>query len=240
MPAFQPFFADLFAHHLSWIGGLLTAMSLIEKIGGKPLNVSRRTLLWSGIALLFVSCCQAWFDEHANVVNLIRDKANLAAQLDQLSKPKLAPAVEWAGSGDMPGLNATPIIMALSISNTGAQSIVRNWGLTVVLPSGDSVDAVPYLLPKVITINGDQGPRKLYSEDAIYNKTINPIPTGGEQTGIIMFTLTKFTSTQVKQAGTKFILKFDDVIGTHYFCQSIMKASTVRGIPGYVPGLKTP
>lgn len=74
------FVYDLF-HQIFFYFGTVVAMGILlyEKYSGKPLR-------WSWVAAfflfcLFVSCYQAWVDEHRNSDELIKDKLDLSMQL---------------------------------------------------------------------------------------------------------------------------------------------------------------
>lgn len=65
-----------------------------EMLAGKKLFVPPKWVIRVGVLLLFVACCQAWFDEHRNVEALIHDKTDLwnkigylQAQLDFKNTP---------------------------------------------------------------------------------------------------------------------------------------------------------
>jgi hypothetical protein len=75
------FAQNVLAHHLSWIGGLLTVLGVGELVLGKKILLSAKWVLRLGIVFLFIACCQAWFDEHRNVQNLIAEKTSLGTHI---------------------------------------------------------------------------------------------------------------------------------------------------------------
>jgi hypothetical protein len=75
---------NVFAHQLSWVGGLLTLLGVVELLSGKKILVPPKWVLRVGVAFLFIACCQAWFDEHHNVLELITEKATLTQRVNQL------------------------------------------------------------------------------------------------------------------------------------------------------------
>ncbi len=77
------FLSNVAAHHLGWIGLILTVVGVIEKITNTTIVTRPRWIIGIGVALLFISCCQAWLDEHRNVTTLISDKARLSSELNQ-------------------------------------------------------------------------------------------------------------------------------------------------------------
>lgn len=62
------FLLSVFDHHLSWIGGILTCIGVVELIFGKKIFVAPKWVVLAGVVLLFISCYQAWFEEHAKVM----------------------------------------------------------------------------------------------------------------------------------------------------------------------------
>ena len=73
------FLADLFHQILFYIGGVL---ALVEMVTLKWLHTPLEKKLFTGLTLLclFISCFQAWVDEHHNAEELIKDKADIVGQ----------------------------------------------------------------------------------------------------------------------------------------------------------------
>jgi len=78
------FAQNVFSHQLSWVAGILTLVGLIELVSSKKILIPRKWAFCIGLALLFVACCQAWFDEHRNVETLVSEKAALTSRVKEL------------------------------------------------------------------------------------------------------------------------------------------------------------
>jgi hypothetical protein len=59
-------------------------LSVIELARGKKFLISKTWLLRFGFTFLIIACCQAWFDEHRNVQELISEKSTLTERVNQL------------------------------------------------------------------------------------------------------------------------------------------------------------
>ena len=78
------FVEDVIAHHFAWVGGALTLVAVFEIAFQKKVTIRAKSFFWAAVALLFISCCQAWFDEHRNVTTLIGEKSALTSVNKQL------------------------------------------------------------------------------------------------------------------------------------------------------------
>ena len=81
-----PFTQNVFAHSLSWVGGMLTVLGVGELVLGKKILLPPKWILRIGVAFLFIASCQAWFDEHRNVRKLIDEKSSLSSLVNQLQQ----------------------------------------------------------------------------------------------------------------------------------------------------------
>lgn len=145
---------------------------------------------------------------------------------------------EWAGAAQRHGM--APILFWLTISNTGAPSIVRGYSLEARMTDGRTETETSSFLPSVAIYHGPQGTRKSYREDALYNKTAHPITTGDQASGILFFVLYKITAKELitPNAGTM-TLKFLDVNNASYSCP-VANMGPGNGGFEYVPGTRSP
>jgi len=125
-----PFAQNVFAHHLSWVGGLLTVLGVGELMLGKKILLPPKWVLGLGIAFLFFACCQAWFDEHRNVQSLISDKAALSARVALLQAQnefKDRPIIlQIPQATSRRHTNATPPKPATQQSNSGGINVQQS------------------------------------------------------------------------------------------------------------------
>jgi hypothetical protein len=80
--------------------------------------------------------------------------------------------------------------------------------------------------------------RLFYQADALYNKTMTPIPTGGAQPGLLIFRIPRVNTKEIFQKGTRITLEFQDVGGKKYSCSQI--GTGISEPLMYVPGLESP
>ena len=189
------------------------------------------------VLFAFVGCFMAWEDQYHAAQSAI-------AQIDQNS-PKLAGEIQLYIAGVVPELQ-TAIMLLVRVSNVGSPSIVRDWALTVVLPSGKEIRARNIFIPITITMPTPKGLRVFRQEDALYNKTTTPIPNGGEQTGILLFEIPdlppKSSTTlpdELRESGAKVVLEFHDIKNKRYTCSKVVSGTPDSDI-FYYPGTKPP
>jgi hypothetical protein len=124
------------------------------------------------------------------------------------SKPNLIMSIEMvAFPAPTTAAQKLIIIVAASIKNKGAPSIVDSWGL-LVRPFGaqDFVRAELVAIPAngLDMAMSTSAPRHVHEHDALYDKVGNaPLPTGGKQVGYLPFELTGISAVDLVRAGTQ-------------------------------------
>jgi len=231
------------AHHwLAVVTGSTVSLFMLIWEKKKEKQIKWKYVLGIFFVGLVVSIFFAWQDEYTSAEWRGREISRLEEELRQTrqqSEPKLLGEINWYGVGTVPEFGGdTGLIMVATISNIGAPSLAKAWKLTVTLPDGRIVSPLMEMVPKTITAPTRQGVRTFYQMDALYNKTTSPIPTGGAQSGILIFRVPRFKKDEIFQKGTKIALEFQDVQGKAYSCWLVG-----TGVPGplmYVPGLQSP
>jgi len=171
------------------------------------------------------------------------EKKAISAELERerdKSQPKLVGEINFYGVGTVPEFGSkTGIVVSATISNLGAPTIAKVWTLLVILPDGRQMTPLREMIPKTIVFYTHRGPRRFYQQDALYNKTLTPIPTGGAESGILLFVAPAGTTTQdIFQPGTKIVLGFYDVANKPYSCSHT--STGVQSEFQYVPGTRPP
>jgi hypothetical protein len=104
------------------------------------------------------------------------------------------------------------LIFYVEVFNKGKPSILRDWQLTIIGLDKNSTkaDFFPFQNMQVPIFQNDP-------KDSIYEKTqSNPIPTGGEQYGYVLFTVQNLERTYMQIPGTIFEITFKDIDGNNY------------------------
>jgi len=191
MQSLSPFIHNVFDHHLSWVGGILTLIGVGELLLRKKLLIPPKWVVRIGIAFLFVACGQAWFDEHRNVETLIGEKARLSGQVAHLqaenafkdkpiilqvpqtvghgrinSPPISKPAIEVKGNGNVAGNTVTGTGNVVGIGNQVTLNPKKPNAVQVTYGfNGFERDIGPGL------IRGDDGEMPVFNQLALIEKS---------------------------------------------------------------------
>jgi hypothetical protein len=137
----------------------------------------------------------------------------------------------------------TSVFIIANVRNVGAPTIASDWALQVTTPGGKVIEGrnrfinpdYPLELSKA---SGE--PMVLSPEDALYMKaSSNPIPSGGQVTGVIIFDLVNTKKEDVLKVGTVVVLSFTDVTGKKYSASRTISSLGEEGLM-YYPGMKPP
>jgi hypothetical protein len=163
-------------------------------------------------------------------------KEALVAEKDK-NTPKLSAEIVLLIKGEMDvnnGQASLPMIAAIvKVKNTGAPSIADRWRIIVTINGTDYL-GVQHQLMQRMRFHGENGMVVEYSgEDSLAERTANnPIPTGGQVTGIILCFFDTLTAEQVHNNPMR--VTFLDVYG----CEQVatLSAVGVSGVPMGLPG----
>lgn len=196
-------------------------VAVFEKVKAK--SISKRVFVVFGITYLFVACFFVWRDEH-NVLSA-EQKAHekTTRELDDAKKrnaPDLRGEIRGSSLGTQSGTSkeipsGTPMLtLFVRISNLGAQSVVRDYALSIDLPDRGRVVIPPiHLSGDELRLFRDNSSTINYKmEDAIYLKTARePIKTGDMKEGFIVFPVPGVSKDQVARAISTVVLSYSDV-----------------------------
>lgn len=202
-------------------------------------------------ALLFAwSTVQTVYDDHHDAVGrwqaLVKEKNDLKEQLGQRDsyiadlqsgkylKPQRALRTEietegQASVGGMPWL-----VITATIWNVGPPTIVHNYQLSIII-SDRKVSGRPEYIANDIVWRGS----RYHKEDALYNKTTTPIPTGGEAAGLLAFSFPDVSTQDILKPGLRLHLTFMDVNNTTY-TKDVTVSLNNWGDTWYIPGMLPP
>lgn len=211
-----------------------------------------------GIVAIFVACYMVWRDERLKRFEI---EKKLAEKQEDISKntltiskltqelleekskniPKLVPSLSWFATSPNSTNNEkeTVILFELGVSNLGMPSIATKWQLVITVDGKDSEPYKPKHFPKTLTLDRGFEEIVLSNEDAIYNKTSNPIATGSQVIGLLYFSV-PYSKGQIDKEETILTVNFQDVIGENYSipCKRLSASEQDRKF-GYTPNMQT-
>jgi hypothetical protein len=233
-------------HAFTLAGGCLVTvlLGIIQKY------VLRREVSWKvdiGVLLAFVlfACFQAWRDQYRAVLISNRETAAVNAKIDQLSKPDFTKFnVKQLWWIYLAKDDATIVSIHLSIINGGADSSVVNYHVHYTSPTLDQAAEQiypannPLRLPAPM-VGGKQQTFLFYPEDAIQNKTINPIKRGQQVEGRLLVELPGNRTAELGGGRSVFTITIKDYLGNQYVThfQGMNEANPIPLL--HVPGEKS-
>jgi hypothetical protein len=139
-----------------------------------------------------------------------------------------------------PPENRAFVLVAAKIENTGAPSIAKGFKATIQLSSGSEKEGELYTIPEQFTLAYANGTTETVNyADQLFARTVQPIPTGGEAVGRLMYLLRDVSEDVLKSQLTGVKLSFQDVHGTTYMTTSKLDVAVgeARAIIGLAPSL---
>jgi len=199
----------------------------------------------------FAATFSAWRDKYQECEALGKkiseDEVRHAAELDDARakcRPELAGQIECVAhynlqkspEKDRGTEGITILFLQVTIRNVGSPSIVRDWMLSVEHTNKEVARLLPHKLSVMASLIAEAGATGTDFRDGeeIYEKTTEPIVTGGMKSGWIAF-LCPFPSVP---GGSKLTIGYSDVFGRTYSVYSIVKGASDPVM--YYPGTNQP
>jgi hypothetical protein len=201
-------------------------------------NRSNTWILWAtfgtAIVMLLVGAFLAWHDERIK-------RIELEHRLNEIDSPRLVGRIEQRFSGWTQELQATTLLVLLSIRNSGSPTMVEGYRLTLEWAESNKAEVIPTFIPEGYRLfdNHNHTVATFNRGDGIYEKTINPIPKGGIVRGWLMYRITQFNTQEMhRMSGIHFTVTFSDVNGREWTAVDISSGESV--VPLYHPGAGLP
>jgi hypothetical protein len=228
-------------------GVLMSVIDIIERQRDKTLPIQPRWVWRSLVCGLVLAQFLVYREAEAQHQ---ADVATLSARITVLEqqRPRLVGSIEQTYQGDASGSdkNMYPglVVLDVRIRNLGTPSIAEAWHLLIRAANGkEEMDDAWMLPPKLWFTKLDERDRKLhvfrdFDKDALYNKALTPIPTGGEVVGKLVFRTRLLTAEEINVRGTRLTLTFFDAYGNSYSAEFGMSGLSQDML--YIPGLQNP
>jgi hypothetical protein len=152
-------------------------------------------------------------------------------QMVESKRPKLVANMEQLVFGVTPNEEQFHTFILMGIRNAGGPSIAHEWSIRANLPDGRCAAGALTWIDHMELFEG-MGPARVISPeqsvrgasriitkaDAIYNKAMTPIPTGGKIVGWLSVLFSGFSREELGAIGTEFIVGFKDVLDAQCSC----------------------
>ena len=183
------------------------------------------------VLCLLVGSFQAWRVEHEKVEAAAREQ------------PDLHLGINYVGFGDNEDLSPSPAekgafaFVVAGVTNTGKASGAFGYQL-VVYAGGNTYRAEPRAVhgPRVRMPQPDGSLLSFPDSDALYEKTFNPIQTGGAVNGVLFFAFGGISYTVLSLPDARFVLSCRDVNEKVYTVEVGPKDYRQKPLD-FVPGL---
>jgi hypothetical protein len=125
--------------------------------------------------------------------------------------------------------------LTATVRNLGSPSAVEGWRLTIHVAGAPEIVANPLMIDRSFSVTNDEK-TKTYAyrpDQYLYNRLLDPLPTGGRKQGVFMFCLKEGHKSELSRPDTIYTLIFHDVTGRRYETQAAWPAIA----SGYLPQL---
>jgi hypothetical protein len=192
---------------------------------------------WWVWALAFLLCFAvaqflAWHEEY-------RASAALEAELHDQHEPQLDgqivqvnhhnPPTELAAQG-----YSCSVVIVVEIANAGVDSMVDAFRLTLTA-DGREIAGDIVAFPNTMTLEGNYGAIQYFGSDALYRKTLTPIPRGGKVVGVLWDLFRGINPTDFDSK--TLTLHFSDVRRKQWSVK-VPSGDLGRGTPHFFPGIR--
>jgi hypothetical protein len=165
--------------------------------------------VWLGFTLvfLFFAIFNAWRDQYVK------------------TQPGLFLQVQMGEIAEFTDNSGVGVFLQVAVDNRGLQTSAMGWRLHIKPPNGDDIEFPARLIgDKPVKVQG----YSFSPDDALYLKTLAPIPTGAEISGILVFALPNEKPDEYRKKGAVLTLTCTDAYGNEIKTQ---KTITWRQIP---------
>lgn len=160
-------------------------------------------------------------------------RSALVPTIEEMSVMKFGDAEKMGYPANLPG-----VAFIVSIKNNGTPTISEYYSLKVTFTDGSVRNGFAIYVPDRLEVIRPNGVREaVHHKDALDEKTLQPIPTGGLVRGRIVFAMPDVQAETLQSPGTRYELGLRDAWGRRYSIESTVTVSTGSPLPEY-PGIE--
>ena len=136
-------------------------------------------------------------------------------------------------------MSAWSVFMLISVKNLGAPSIAEGFRLSIKYRD-IKTETRPTFIPDGYTLTGEDGKTlaKFTRNEAIYEKTITPIPKGALVRGWLRYHVTNIPDSVRHLSGLIYTVHFTDITDKEY--ATTYTSTGIKSEPTYLPGSEQP
>jgi len=227
-PSIPEFFRIIWADWGSRVSG---ALSVPFTVAALLVNTNYAKVIWACLAVIAVAATvyQIWARERTRAVDLYSE---LSRERDQ-NRPKFSAEIEQTIVSEAEGFNGALGFLNTTIINNGAPSIAHKWEVTLTC-NGTKHKATLHVIDAVIAT--PNGPLKITRRDAIWEKSVNPIPRHGMTRGWITVIVPGITKDIAGLPGAEWMVSFVDSLGVRCSASHALVREKMMENPQYYPG----
>jgi hypothetical protein len=158
------------------------------------------------------------------------------------TNPGLRLRIDAIDVGDLP--TGTVVVILGDVSNRGeTPTVADTWHLKIISPAHKQLfDGTPQALleGKPFTFTFNSMVVSYNPSDALYKKTVTPLPQGAKVTGFLLFAVPNTLAHQtITTVGTRLVVYCSDVFGNEIHGEHVITGKPINGWP-YLPGISPP
>ncbi len=230
----RKYFAALWGEWLTLMSGIASIV-LAYLAAYLTLDIpATRAFLWlASLACFIFASYRIWLKEHKKTLEL-------QERIDKTLTPQLEAEILVRASGEYKDnlSPSTALTYVIEITNKGANSVAKDWGLVVSAVDGMTFTVFPSHAPQfTLGIDGMQG-RVLDAKDNLNDKTFKPLTNGETIRGFLLFVI-PIDRNLIDVEGTKAIIRYKDSQGKNYeLFDDFFPSARKQVITGHIPGME--
>jgi hypothetical protein len=214
-----------------WIGLMSSGVSVLLTVLGffQKTAAVRRAFWFAGIACVLIACAKIWTVEHRSYLSEVHSFEDEKKLYEGLALPRLSGEIVTIAIHALNN-STTGVLVAVRITNTGADSVAYDYQLAALVNGTPRVAAL-HMIPTTLPLSLPTGKAVYHGRDAIYEKT-EPIKRGGQIIGILWGWFENVQTEWITPSAVS--VAFVDINGVQYTAKV---ANPRSSHPVHVPGL---
>jgi hypothetical protein len=206
-------------------GFVLSIVDIIERSRGKEIPIQPRWVFRAFVCGLVFAQFLAYRDAsnsaESSMTRLRTDNTHLTDENNRLKNdrvPHLVAVLDESILGDAPQFHAAQAFLAITIKNVGVMPSLAQFVSAGVWIGNQRIEVDQLGIPNLLNLYGDNKKVLLqfHKQEAIYEKTVSPVPSGGQAVGWLRLIVPNYTEKQLRVQEARWELHFIDVTGTDF------------------------